>query len=145
MNTIVANDRPLGSKSHHIMMVDDDPDDIFAVKRGFLKSRLNVQFSAVLDGESFFDFLFKEPNARPDLILLDINMPKMNGFEVLERLRANENWDDIPVTILSTSASNEDRDKGLKLGATDFVSKFSTYAELEDWVKKIEADLESAA
>ena len=121
-----------------VLMVDDDKDDIFAIRRGFQNVTVDVDFQAVPSPAALFDHLNDSNHAHPDLILLDVNMPRMNGFEVLERLKSKEAWAEISVIVLSTSANESDRMKAKQLGATDFETKFSSMAVLEKWVQRVE-------
>ncbi len=78
---------------------------------------------SALDGEAGLELIKKE---MPDLVLLDITMPKMSGFDVLQKLKENEPTKNIPVIILSNLGQDEDKEKGLTLGAKDYYVKSST-------------------
>lgn len=88
---------------------------------------------SALDGESGLALIQKE---KPDLVLLDITMPKMSGFEVLKRLKEGDSTKSIPVIILSNLGQDEDKEKGLALGAKDYYVKSST--DLSSLTEKIE-------
>jgi len=125
----------LDKEDFHIVMVDDDVDDIFLVKRGLEGRSAETRFSEFHSGADFFAFL--ETAARPpDLVLLDINMPLMTGFEVLLRLQAHSAWAQIPVIVLSTSLYLSDRDRCLRLGAVDFVPKISVGTYIDTWIRR---------
>jgi len=125
----------LDKEDFHIVMVDDDIDDIFLVKRGLEGTSAETCFSEFHSGADFFTFL-ETAGRPPDLVLLDINMPLMTGFEVLLRLQAHSAWAQIPVIVLSTSLYLSDRDKCLRLGAVDFVPKISVGTYIDTWIRR---------
>ncbi len=86
------------------------------------------------NGEAGLELIKQE---KPDLVLLDLMLPKLNGFEVLAKLKADEGTKNIPVVILSNLGQDEDKKKGLALGAVDYYIKAST--DLSEITKKVEA------
>lgn len=132
-------------KTYRIAMVDDDAEDVFAIRKGLQSARLPIDFVELSSASMLFDYLAAKSSCFPDLLLLDINMPRMNGFEVLERLKDTVEWRDIPVVILSTSSLKADRDKSLQLGAEAFVTKFSSMKSMGAWVTKLETLLEKTS
>jgi len=116
-----------------ILLVEDDP---------FLSSMYSTKFElenfAVLaaeDGEKGLKLALAE---RPDIILLDILMPKMNGFEVLEKLKENKETDSIPVILLTNLNQKDEIEKGLSLGANDYLIKAHFMpSEVVDKIKKV--------
>lgn len=130
-----ADPRPL-----HVVMIDDDREDAFLVRRAFNKLHSRVSFDHVLDSATFVATLGRSgqpAQARADVILLDINMPRVNGFEVLKTLRATRDFDGAKVIMLTTSESEEDRSEAMRLGADDFMSKPSTTDGLQSFVKRL--------
>ncbi|MCB1195472.1 response regulator [bacterium] len=126
-----------------ILLVEDNEADIKITIRTFKKSRLANRLFVVRDGQEALDYIFLQGHYQdrtafplPDLILLDINMPKVNGFQVLENLKRNEEFKYIPVVILTTSQQEEDIAKSYATGACSFISKPIGY---EEFTKKIEA------
>jgi len=104
-----------------IMFVDDNPTNLVAGKE-ILKNLYKVY--PIPSGRILFDLL---GNVTPDMILLDIEMPVMDGFEVIEKLKENPDWEKIPVVFLTAASDEASERKGLDLGAVDYVSKpFST-------------------
>lgn len=132
----------MSKSTYNVLIVDDDSDDVFAIRRAFDDGRLDVALTEINGGKDVLAHLSDASNVKPDLILLDINMPRMNGFEVLETLSHNKDWAHIPVIVLSTSSFEADRVKSLELGAVDFATKFASMDELGHWVRKIEIRLE---
>lgn len=121
-----------------IVMADDDPDDLLLTEDALREADISSNFRTVTDGEDLISYLkrtdgYSERNApRPDLILLDINMPKMNGHEVLTRLQADEALREIPVVIITTSGDPEDVRLAYRSGARSYVQKPRTFGELVD-------------
>lgn len=112
---------------HDILLVEDDPGDAGLVRIAIRRSRHVCRLHHVKDGSEAMEFLRRSdrhPEApRPDLILLDLNLPGRNGHEVLEEIRADTTLSSIPVVILSTSGAERDVKKAYALGASSYVSK----------------------
>jgi putative two-component system response regulator len=100
-----------------ILIVDDEPQNLHALIE-ILKDDYRVKVAR--NGEKALQIIGK---ARPDAVLLDVNMPGMDGYTVLERLQDDDAGQSLPVIFLSSSMSEADRQKGLELGAVDFVQK----------------------
>lgn len=100
-----------------ILLVDDEPDIV-----EFLKYNLEQQNFKVLVSSNGIDAL-KKVKQKPDLIILDIMMDGMNGFEVCEKIKANPEYEDIPIIFLTAKAGEVDEIKGLKIGASDYIQK----------------------
>ena len=114
-------------KPIHILLVEDNEGDIFLVTEALAEGKIVNKISVTKDGKEAIDFLEKKgkyQNAdRPDLILLDINLPKKNGFEVLEHIKAQKNLKQIPVLMLTTSSSEKDISMSYKNHANCFITK----------------------
>ncbi len=108
----------LQQKKRHILIVDDMPINI-QVLAGALKAEYHVKIAT--KGEKALEIAFSE-NA-PDLILLDIMMPEMDGYEVLRRLKESERTQNIPVIFVTAKGEVEDEQKGLEMGAVDYITK----------------------
>jgi len=100
----------------------------YAIK--FEKENLNVQ--SVTDGEAAIDYLKK--NEAPNLVLLDLMIPKKSGFEVLKEIKENEKWKNIPVIILSNLGQESDIKKGKEMGAAEYIIKADV--DIEEIIKK---------
>jgi CheY-like chemotaxis protein len=101
-----------------VLAVDDIPLNLLLVEK--MLSRFNFKFRKATNGQLALDAVAQE---KPDLILLDLMMPGIDGFEVIRRLRANPETADIQIVILSALTSNEDIIKGFDVGANDFIMK----------------------
>lgn len=127
-----------------IVMVDDDPDDHLLVREAFLENGFSTEFHQLLDGRELIDFLYgrgefaQNPAPhKPDLILLDINMPAMDGFETLRKLKActEASIREIPVVILTTSRDQEDVRTSYSLGACSYMEKPAGFEHLVESMK----------
>ena len=131
-------------KPIQILMADDDDDDRMMTEKAMKKNHLANEIKFVVDGEDLMDYLlhrknYTEENAPvPDLILLDINMPKKDGIEALKEIKSNKKLKAIPVIVLTTSSAEEDIIKTYKLGVNSFITKPVTFEELVKVVKEID-------
>lgn len=112
-----------------ILLADDDPEDCMLARDALAESKLANELHVVHDGEELLDFLyqrgkFAEANTpRPGLILLDLNMPRLDGREALARIKADPNLRSIPVIVLTTSKAEEDIYRTYDLGANSYITK----------------------
>jgi len=120
--------------AHAILLVEDNPADVKITQRALRESGLPVDLIVVRDGQEAVDYLFRQGShadgstssstwRKPDLILLDVNLPKMNGREVLERIRANPHLKTVPVVVLTTSSRVEDVQQMYAAGANTYIEK----------------------
>jgi len=124
-----------------ILLVEDNPDDQLLTKIAFQKARLGNELVVVGDGVAALDYLwargeFAHRDARdlPALVLLDLNMPKLSGFDVLEQLRANPATATQPVVVLTSSAQDEDVVRSYRNGANSYIRK---PVELDAFIKAV--------
>jgi two-component system, response regulator len=127
-----------------ILLADDDEDDCFLVKEAFEESRISNDLHIVNDGEELMeylqhrgDFMDKGKFPKPDLILLDLNMPRKNGKEALKEIKEDNELRKIPVVVLTTSEAEEDIVKTYDLGVNSFITKPVTFEELVDVIRTI--------
>lgn len=106
-----------------VLIVDDEPNIVLSLK--FLISQQGYEVRTAASGEEALQEL---KQAVPDLILLDVMMPKPDGFEVCQKIRATPEWKDIPIIMLTAKGRDVERQKGLAMGADDYVTKpFATH------------------
>jgi two-component system, response regulator len=131
-------------KDRFILLVEDNPDDEELTLMGLKNSGMLNEIVVVRDGKEALQFLHAEgqykdrdPALIPAVILLDLNLPKLNGLEVLKQLRANPLTDCIPVVILTSSSEEEDMVNSYDLGANSFVRKPVDFKRFADAVRQI--------
>jgi two-component system response regulator len=117
-----------------ILLVEDNPKDEALTLRALRKSNILNTVVVARDGVEAIDYLFAadadgSPKALPELILLDLNLPKIDGHEVLRRIRGNARTRLLPTVILTTSVEDRDRLEGYRLGANSYVRKPVDFAE----------------
>ena len=129
------------SKSIEILLIEDNPGDQRLTREALKEGKIRNNLSIVEDGEKAILFLKKEGNylnaPRPDLILLDLNLPKMDGQEVLKIIKSDEDLKRIPVVILTTSSADEDILKAYNLNANCFITKPVDFDQFINVVKKV--------
>ncbi len=113
-----------------ILLVDDNPDDVKLTMRALKKSNIVNEIVVAEDGIEALDYLFgrgkyagRDLSLKPQVILLDLKMPKMDGLELLRHIRADERTQPLPVVILTTSSEDRDRIESYKLGANSYIRK----------------------
>jgi len=109
------------SQEVNILLVEDDEIDVKALLRAFKKLKIANPVTVAKDGIEGWEALQKLP--RPYLVILDINMPRMNGIELLEKIRASEKYHDSIVFVLTTSTDDEDKFDAFKLNAAGYMLK----------------------
>jgi len=134
----------MGKEPFVVLMAEDNEHDIVATKRAWKKHYIANPLYIVNDGEECLDFLRKkgkygEPGAapRPGILLLDINMPRMDGLSVLKEIRKDEDLRRLPVIILTTSKAEEDRIKSYDLGVNAYVVKPVGFENFSEAVRTI--------
>ena len=122
------------SQVSQILVADDDPDDVLLLKEAMGEVGNVCQIRSVADGQELMEYLGGREKGgevpRPDLILLDLNMPRKNGFEVLKELKADPVYRRIPVVIWTTSRREEDVSKTYFLGCNSYMTKPASFEEL---------------
>jgi CheY-like chemotaxis protein len=120
-----------------ILVAEDDPDDVMLMTDALVESRLARDLHFVHDGDELLDYLrrqgkYADPalSPRPRLILLDLNMPRKDGREVLKAIKADPELRQIPVVVLTTSQAEEDICRTYDLGANSFITKPVTFTAL---------------
>jgi two-component system response regulator len=129
-------------ESNVILLVEDNPKDEALTLRALKKGNVANSVIVARDGAEAVDYFFAPKsdggfNKLPQLVLLDLNLPKLNGHEVLNRLRADERTRLLPVVILTTSVEDRDRLEGYRLGANSYVRKPVDFKEFVDAVTQL--------
>lgn len=129
-------------KTAHILLVEDNEGDILLTIEAFEESKINTEISVARNGKEAIDFLFKKGDfldvKKPDLILLDINLPIYNGHEVLQKIKNNEKLKKIPVIMLTTSAFVNDINQAYDNNCNSYVKKPLDMQEFLEAILKIE-------
>jgi DNA-binding response OmpR family regulator len=130
----------MGNKK--ILLVEDNPNDVELTKRALQKAHTNSELIIAGDGIEAVKYFFGEHDNNgcliedlPALVLLDLNLPRFNGFEVLRRMRAEKKTKQIPVIILTSSNEEKDIISGYDLGANSFVRKPVKFAEFAEVIR----------
>lgn len=109
--------------SLHILLADDDEDDRIFFKDAIDNVKVNTTVSTVIDGQQLMEYLSNADMSLPDVIFLDLNMPRKSGMECLEEIRNNTKLKDISIAIYSTSGSEDDIEKAFLKGANIYIRK----------------------
>jgi two-component system, response regulator len=127
-----------------ILLVEDDADDEALTLRALKQNRIHNQVMIARDGVEALDFLFgtgeyagRDANVLPQVVLLDLKLPKIDGLEVLRRIRANELTRRLPVVILTSSNEEQDRVSGYDLGANSYVQKPVDFGQFAEAVRQL--------
>jgi len=127
-----------------ILLVEDNPDDILITQRALKEAKVINELSIVRDGKEALDFLYhkgqcqnKSSSPKPGLILLDLNMPKMSGLEVLKKIKEDSCLRSIPTVVLTVSKRDEDIVKGYNNGCNSFIQKPVEFEKFVEVVKQI--------
>lgn len=130
------------SNTAPVWIVDDDPDDQLFIKAAFNSIRPDIQITTLDDGETLLSRI-AQTRAFPKMVILDLNMPRITGFDALERLRGNPTYDRVTIVVLTASsvARINDRKQAMALGANQFYTKPCTYKDLIALIKTMTVDL----
>jgi len=133
---------PPGSKPIEVLLVEDDPGDTLMIEEAFADNKVRNRLTCVTDGVEAIEFLRHEGAhrgaARPDLILLDLNLPRKDGREVLAEIKTDEDLQAIPVVVLTTSQAEEDVLRSYKLHANAYVTKPVDFDRFIEVVRQID-------
>ncbi len=124
--------------SKPILLLEDDRVDAMTVRRAFKELKVTNPLVSSMNGKEAFKHLRSEGNEKPCIILLDLNMPKMNGIEFLKIAKADEALKSIPVVVLTTSKTARDVVESFKLGAAGYMVKSVDYGKFVETVRTID-------
>jgi len=131
-------------KTKHILLVEDNPDDVELTIRALAKSHVANKLDLVADGVEAMEYLAgtgkfagRDPSVLPQVVLLDLKMPRMDGLEVLRRIREDERTRLLPVVVLTTSSEERDRIESYKLGANSYIRKPVDFVQFAESVRQL--------
>ena len=137
-----CSNNPQSMQPIHILLVEDNEGDILLTREALEDAKFSIRLSVVKDGKEAIDFLLKVGRYlaadQPDLLLLDINLPKKNGHEVLQFVKGNEHLKQIPVVMLTTSSSESDINWAYKNYANCYIAKPGDAGTFSNVISKIE-------
>jgi DNA-binding response OmpR family regulator len=121
--------------ANKILVVDDEPNIVLSLE--FLMKQAGFQVRTASDGEAALAAVAAE---QPDLVLLDVMMPRKNGYEVCQAIRANPDWNKVRIIMLTAKGREVEREKGLALGADDYITKPFSTQEVVERVRELLAE-----
>lgn len=128
----------------NILLVEDNPDDEVLVRRALKKNGIQAELVVAHDGVEALDYLHgtgdyseRDTTEQPSLVLLDLNLPLVNGLEVLKRMREDDRTRLLPVVLLTTSDEDRDRHDGYTLGANSYVRKPIEYTDFAEAIRRV--------
>ncbi|MDI9256963.1 MULTISPECIES: response regulator [Flavobacterium] len=121
----------------HIILADDDEDDRLFFTDAFEELKINTKVNTFADGVALMNYLNQPDAVLPDVLFLDLNMPRKNGIECLDEIKSDEKFNDIAIAIFSTSSSEEHIEETFVRGANIYIKKPSDFATL----KKVLSDV----
>ncbi len=133
---------PRKTRPVNILLVEDNPGDVRLTQEAFREGRLSVQLDVVMDGIEAIRYLKREgqyaDKALPDLVLLDLNLPKRDGREVLEEIKLDPDLRRLPVVVLTTSNAEQDIQKSYNLYVNCYINKPVDFDRFFEIIQKIE-------
>jgi CheY-like chemotaxis protein len=127
-----------------LLLVEDNPDDEVLTLRAFAKNKISNEVVVARDGVEALDYLFgtgvyvgRDTRIQPQVILLDLKLPKVDGLEVLRRLRADDRTASLPVVILTSSREEQDLIQSYRLGANSYIRKPVDFLQFIDAVRQL--------
>lgn len=133
---------PHATRTHpaRVLLVDDNPADVFMMQEGLAHTGAEVECLVAADGQAALEQLdaMGSNGGLPDLVVLDLNMPRLNGIQVLERVRQNPGWAQLPVVVMTSSTAPGDVSAAYRAGANAYVAKPMTAESLMDTMERLE-------
>jgi CheY-like chemotaxis protein len=133
---------PAGATPIEVLLVEDDPGDTLMIREAFEDNKVRNRLACVTDGVEALEYLRRERGhadaPRPDLILLDLNLPRKDGREVLAEIKGDESLSTIPVVVLTTSQAEEDVLRSYQLHANAYVTKPVDFERFIEVVRQID-------
>lgn len=127
----------MNKNQREVLLVEDDRVDAMLIKKAFKRLEINNPIHHVENGEDAVAFLKNEENVKPWIVLLDLNMPRMNGIEFLEIVKSDPELKNIPIIVLTSSLEQRDRSSAFDFGVAGYMVKPVTYADLLNLMEAI--------
>lgn len=126
------------SEKYKVLIAEDDSNDFEFINQAFESSNVEIEIKRMIDGEELIDFLLNlKSSFIPDIVIVDISMPKKDGFQVLEEIKKHKDLKIIPIIIMTTSNQDTDMYLAYSLGANSFITKPDNFESLLDVVNII--------
>ena len=122
-------------KPFDILLIEDDIDDVDLLKDALLDNNVSYQMEVIMEGDKVFNYL-SSAEILPEIIVMDLNLPKTDGKEILQEIRSSSSLLEIPIVVLTTSSSPEDIDYCTKMGISKFITKPAT---IDGWNSTIDS------
>ncbi len=119
------------------ILIEDDEVDILSVMRAFKELNIPNKIEVVKNGQEALEYLENVKTIKPSLILLDLNMPKMNGIEFLKQIKANDKLKSIPIVVLTTSSNNVDINKSFENSVAGYIVKPMDFTSFKEVIRKV--------
>jgi CheY-like chemotaxis protein len=120
-----------------ILLAEDDPGHARLIEKNLRRANITNAIVNVTDGQQAIDYLFSNGRAQSLLVLLDLNMPVLDGYQVLERMKADERTKHIPVIILTTTNDTREISRCYELGCNVYITKPVNYEQFSDAIRKL--------
>ena len=120
-----------------VLLIDDDQDDSELFKEAIEEVNPEISFHHIEDGKQAIRELIDKKTITPDLIFLDINLPRLSGWECLKQFKGEGHLNNIPIIIYSTSSQSKEKETASRLGAAGFITKPDDYLELKSVLQKV--------
>jgi CheY-like chemotaxis protein len=132
----------MSDKRLDILIVEDNPGDAYILKELLSDLKLDLNITVAEDGQAALIMLEAQRDGHPSLVILDLNLPKINGFEVLSFMKSSQSLSLIPVVVMTGSLRSEDEQRSRELGAVDYCIKPATVEEMDRSLRCLRAYLE---
>lgn len=127
-------------KALDILLIEDDIDDVDLLKDALLENNVHYQMQVIMEGDKVFPYL-QTTNTLPEIIIMDLNLPKTDGKEILQEIKSTFSLTQIPIVILTTSSSKDDIEYCNKMGISKFITKPAT---IDGWNSTIHSIVQVA-